>query len=170
MQPVLQRLAIQAANDQAGVHQLYLQQARHGLNISVDSGNALFLSLHNCEHHRRKTKFCHYGTFYDPLPDVDFDGEALTYQLHRQAEGSTPAETRPLLVHANGDHSRMIGVWQRAANASVRWRNTPPEVIRQHQVMLLDADASAGGSCSLSSLGELSDRMAAGTSMRSSAA
>ena len=164
MQPVLQRLAVQVANDQAGVHQLYLQQARHGLNVSIDTANELFLSLHNCEHHRRKTKYCHYGAFYDPLPDVAFDGEALTYQLRRNWDGPKQPETRPLLIHANGDHSRMDGLWQHAANVSARWRSSPPSAIRQHPVMLLDADASAGGACSSSSLGALSDRAAGASS------
>jgi len=154
-QPQLQRLAVQAANDQAGVHQLYLQQGPLGLNVTIDGDAALFLSLHRCDHHRRKTKFCHYGVEHDPLPHVHFDGAALTYR-HRDEDGRTLRETRPMLVHANGDHSRLDLVWRRAMNASAEWR-AAPSALRGHEVMVVDADEAAGGACSLSSVGALSD-------------
>ena len=80
----------------------------------------------------------------------------LRVRCRSDAGGHTARKVKPLLVHANGDHSRIDGVWQRAVNASDRWR-MPRAELRAHPIMLLDADAGSGGACSLSSLGALGD-------------
>ena len=145
--PELRRLGQVHANDQTAVHFLYLERQRNGVDVAVDGANSIFLSLHNCEHKRHRTKDCHYGVGWEPLDGVRFENRSAAFAFQH----GRGAAQQPLLVHANGDHTRLWRVWQQVASSS---HMAQPSALAQHPVLAIDS--AEAGLCSLTNLGRLS--------------
>ena len=145
------------------------------LAVSVDSASDVFLSLHACKGSGAERRFrarggvwsmCHHGAF-DPFSRVRANGSRLAYTDERGVARS------PLVVHAAGDHGRMVrammgahGIYGRplspklARSAEARrlaWRclYDRPGLL-EHPVLLVDdALAPEGELCAAVSLREL---------------
>ena len=116
---------IERGDDQAAMHKLILRGA---LAMEVDSASAVFLNMHPCRGHNFKAPpmgktskgqitMCFYEQ-HDPLARVSRRGGELWYrggQLPKRSPHGPPApplgasvgDQRPLLMHANGFHTRL---------------------------------------------------------------
>lgn len=171
----------ESGDDQAAVHYAYLQRVATTLSLSIDAQSDVFLNLGACKGTGRPrpflegTELCHHGA-YEPLrrltrsPTGSFavwDGGGA--EGGRGAAGASAH--RPLLLHANGIHERMVRVWfgrklspdapptlttAQSRNLSALWRETLlPSPTKQLAYPVLMVDSAAGGVCNMTTLGRV---------------
>ena len=146
------------ANDQAGMHRLFINRSAEPFVQSVDALSAFFLNLFPCtgpskeERLHSQSRFdpyrmCHERE-YEPLPDIHVLKDGLEFV---NSEGTIQ---RPVLVHANGLHYRMTSNRTRTPfSYLIRSLRAQRAKLLEYPILLIDS--AFDGTCSVSKLGDV---------------
>mmetsp|Transcript_31664 Transcript_31664/g.78899 ORF Transcript_31664/g.78899 Transcript_31664/m.78899 type:complete len:371 (-) Transcript_31664:114-1226(-) len=172
---------VEQDDDQAAIHRLLLQGA---LAMEVDSESAIFLNLHPCRGHNfkappkgRKSRgqitMCFYEP-HDPLSKIVRRKDEVWYRgatssstandwtqptatrsaVHSLSVRVDAADQRPLLVHANGFHSRLSDAYFGKGN-TISWETIFAGTAAMNAYPVLLFDSPIYGRCNVSTLGDL---------------
>ena len=118
------------SNDQAALHRLYARGGHAGLSLQlrVDSENEQSLNLWAC----RGPRLTRYYPDIEQCHEREWDPLA---EMRAVRSGVRIGSSRPLVVHANGDHGRMM--WSSKLTGVLRPLVRPRGVILEHPVLLV---------------------------------
>lgn len=183
LMPAFEALALQFSNtshpgpeagnpDQAALHRLYAEAQDSSVRVQIDSTSEFVLNLYGCPadwrasakadphyvwlapHHytRRKPGNVNYHYCFDephePLRHLSLDNATLSY-----AYSESGVVRFPLLLHANGNHARLM-------DARVRMRELESRLwtanhAGRYPILFIDAAKQVAGGCTLGNLSAL---------------